>query len=281
MDRFERAGNAFAELCRVMAKLRGPGGCPWDREQTMESLRTYLLEETYETLEAMSSGDAHQHCEELGDLALQIVFQAEIAGEADKDSFGAAEVVQGITDKLIRRHPHVFGEAKAADAEAVLRQWEGIKAAERDADAGLLDGVPAAMPALLRAYRTGEKAAGVGFDWPDESGARAKFDEEIDEVDEVLAQLTTLSAKNDTADQAAEAARLSKELEAEIGDLLFALVNYARHLEVDPEMALQGSTARFHHRFGFIERHLAELGKTPHDVSLQELDELWQRAKQQ
>lgn len=261
MDRFERAGQAFAELCRVMARLRAPGGCPWDREQTLASLRTYLLEETHETLEAMDRGDPKAHREELGDLLLQIVFQTEITAEAGQ--FDVADVADAIRAKLVRRHPHVFGDAKAESASGALANWEAVKAKERDATkSSVLDGVPRAMPALLRAFRTGEKAAAVGFDWADMTGARAKVEEEWRELTEHLAP--TL-----------DAAKASEEL----GDLLFALTSLGRHLAVNPEDALRATIDKFHRRFRHVETQLATRGRTPKDSTLEEMDALWDEAK--
>lgn len=259
MDRFEKAGAAFADLCRVMAHLRAPGGCPWDREQTLDSLKPYLLEETYETLDAIDKGDPKDHCEELGDLLLQVVFQAEIAQET---SFDIADVSDGIREKLIRRHPHVFEGADAKTAKDVVATWEAIKAAERPKSKGLLDGVPKALPALLRAYRTGEKASGVGFDWPDAEGPKAKVLEEWEEIQAAL-----------TIDHN------TKAISGEIGDMLFALVNYSRHLGIDPESALRETIDRFHLRFRHIERALQERGSEIRDTPIDSLNDLWEEAK--
>jgi MazG family protein len=245
-----------------MSRLRGPDGCPWDREQTLCSLRPYLLEETYEVLEAIDAGDPREHCEELGDLLLQIVFQAQLAGEAGQFSF--ADVAEAISDKLVSRHPHVFGDAEAKDSDAVLRQWAALKREEKKAKGGgdsVLEGVPREMPALARADRLTEKASRIGFDWPDAGGAREKLAEEIGELDEAIAG----------GDREA--------IEHELGDALFALANLARKLSVAPEEALRGAVARFVNRFGHIERELARRGVGHGQATLAEMDALWNEAK--
>ncbi|RMG14998.1 MAG: nucleoside triphosphate pyrophosphohydrolase [Deltaproteobacteria bacterium] len=255
----EEAARAVQRLLALMARLRAPGGCPWDREQTLESLRPYLLEETYEVLEAIDRGDAAHHLEELGDLLLQIVFQAEIRRESGE--WTLAEVARGITDKLHRRHPHVFGDAEAADASTAFENWERQKAKEKKERKSVLDGVPRAAPALMRAERLTDKAAAVGFDWPDPMGARRKIDEELAELD------------------AAVAAEAQERIEAELGDLLFAVVNYGRKLGIHPEDALRGTLERFEDRFRHIERRLAEQGRSPKEAGLEEMDALWEEAK--
>lgn len=260
MDRFEKAGKAFERLCRIMARLRAPGGCPWDAEQTIDSLKPYLIEEAYEVLEAIERDDAGKHREELGDLLLQVVFQAEVTQE--QPSFDITDVVDSISEKLLRRHPHVFSDATAKDATGALRNWESVKARERGADESVLDGIPPTLPALLRALRTGEKAAAVGFDWPSIEGVEAKVDEELRELRAVLA-----------ADNA-EAARYE-----EMGDLLFALVNWARHLGIDAEAALRDATHKFARRFRRIERDVGERGLATADVPLDELERIWERVK--
>jgi tetrapyrrole methylase family protein / MazG family protein len=262
MDRFERAGEAFARLCSIMGRLRAPGGCPWDREQTLDSLKPYLIEEAYETLEAIEHGEPGKHCEELGDLLLQIVFQAELRAEAQV--FEVADVVRGIADKLIRRHPHVFGEKTANDAASAFKSWESVKANERAGKEGRLDGVPKSMPALLRAFRTSEKAAAIGFDWPDLPSVAAKVEEEWREIHD--AQAIT---GPDRADRVRE----------EVGDLLFAMASYARHLGVDPENALRSATDKFSRRFKHVEGELLALGKANQKLPISELEVLWQKAK--
>lgn len=239
-----------------MATLRAPGGCPWDREQTLETLRPYLLEEAYEVLEVMSGSDAALHAEELGDLLFQVVFQAQIRSE--QGAFDLRDVVVAISEKLTRRHPHVFGDEEAADPEAVSARWDELKAEEGK---GGIDDIPKAMPALSRAAKVGKKAAKVGFDWPDVAGPLAKVDEETLELREAI----------DQGDRAA--------IEHELGDLLFAAVNVSRHLDVDPELALRAATERFLDRFAHVRDRLAGEGQVPKDVSLGRLDELWNEAK--
>ncbi len=260
-DRFARAAQAFERLCRVMAQLRAPGGCPWDAEQTLASLKPYLVEEAYETLEAIERGDPRAHCEELGDLLLQVVFQSEITAESN--SSGAAEVALAIVDKLIRRHPHVFGDQKASDVSEALHRWEAIKATERAPEASCLDGVPRALPGLLRALRTGEKAAAVGFDWPTTRGPIDKIEEEWRELRQAV----------DNPDSPSEA------IEEEIGDLIFSVVNFSRHLKIDPEEALRRTIDKFQTRFRHIERRLKEQDRTPKLATLDEMDRLWEEAK--
>jgi len=257
-----RASDALERLLAVMARLRGPGGCPWDREQTLASLRPYVLEETYEVLEAIDAGDDRAHREELGDLLLQIVFQARIAEEEGRFAF--ADVADAIHDKLVSRHPHVFGDADAKDADAVLRQWAALKRKENEAKGGgrsALEGVPREMPALARAERLTEKASRVGFDWPDAAGARAKVAEELRELDEAVAG----------GDRG--------RVEDELGDVLFAVANLARKLSVPPEEALRGTLGRFVERFRYVEDELARRGFAPGEASLEEMDRIWDEAK--
>lgn len=256
------ASEAIERLLSIMERLRGPDGCPWDREQTMESLRPYVLEETYEVLEAIDAGDPREHCEELGDLLLQIVFQAQLAREAG--SFDFADVAEAISRKLVSRHPHVFGDANVKDAEAVLRQWVALKREEKRAKGrgeSVLEGVPREMPALARADRLTEKASRIGFDWPEASGAREKVAEELAELDE------------------AAAGGDPRRVEHEVGDLLFAVVNLSRKLGVHPEEALRGTIGRFVSRFGHVERELARRGIPHGGATLAEMDALWEEAK--
>ena len=257
-----RAQDAIERLLSIMEQLRGPDGCPWDREQTLETLRPYVLEETYEVLEAIEGGDPREHREELGDLLLQIVFQAQLAKESG--TFEFADVANAISDKLVSRHPHVFGDATATDADAVLRQWAALKREEKRAKGGgasVLEGVPREMPALARADRLTEKASRIGFDWPDAAGARAKLAEELAELDEAIA----------LGDRAAQ--------EHELGDVLFAAANLARKLGIPPEDALRGTVNRFVERFGHVERELERRG-TPHGgATLEEMDALRDEAK--
>ncbi len=257
-------GRAFAELVSVMRRLLGPGGCPWDREQTLASLRPYLLEETCEVLDALDAGDPAAHREELGDLLMQIVFQAEL--RSAEGAFSLAEVPRAIADKLVRRHPHVFAGGAAQSPEEVERQWEEIKAeekrsADQDSRPSALSGVPSALPALARAQKISRRAAGVGFDWDTADGSRRKVDEELAEIEH------------------ARAHEDPQAVEAEVGDALYALVSYARKLGVDAELALRGATSRFERRFESMEAELAGQGRAPSDMSVAELERYWQRAK--
>ena len=249
----------FEKLVEIVAKLRSPQGCPWDREQTHDSLRPGLLEEAYETLEAINEGDDAHLREELGDLLLQAVFHAQIAKE--RGAFDIDGVAGSINEKLIRRHPHVFAEAEAADSREVLRQWEQIKREEKGEGASLMQGHAAALPALLRAQNIQKKAARVGFDWPDVSGVFAKVEEEILEVRQAIEQ------------------GAAAHIEEEIGDLLFAAVNLARHLKVDAETALIAATAKFINRFQSVEKAIAAQGKKIEEASLDEMETAWQQAK--
>jgi MazG family protein len=254
--------EAIERLLAIMARLRAPDGCPWDREQTLASLRPYLLEETYEVLEAIDDGDPREHCEELGDLLLQIVFQAQLAKEAGQFAF--EDVAEAISKKLVSRHPHVFGDADVKDADGVLRQWAALKKKEKQAKGkgrSVLEGVPRELPALARAERLTEKASRIGFDWPDAAGARAKVTEELAELD------------------AAVAAGDRAHVEHELGDLLFAVVNLARKLALPPEEALRGAIGRFIERFEHVERGLERAGVSHGEATLAQMDELWNEAK--
>ena len=258
----ESATDRFGELVQIMARLRGENGCPWDREQTHASIKPYLLEETYEVLESIDENDPVKLEEELGDLALQVVFHAQMADEAGL--FTIADVLRGINEKLRRRHPHIFGDVKADTAQEVLFNWEQIKKLEREKAQGrasLLDGVPRELPALLRAHRLQEKASRVGFDWNE---ARQVFQK----VEEELAEL-----------QAAMESEQPDRMEAELGDLLFSLVNLGRFIAVNPEDALRKTIARFIARFQYIEEELAKRGTAPGQVTLEEMDALWAEAK--
>jgi nucleoside triphosphate diphosphatase len=252
-----------------MKRLLAPDGCPWDREQTLDTLRSYLIEETYEVLEAIEHGTPAEHCDELGDLLMQIVFQSEL--RAAEGAFDVDDVVRAIRDKLVRRHPHVFGDAKVENSAEVLAQWQELKErekADKKQRRGTLEGIPRALPALTRALRLSERAAQVGFDWPDVAGCRAKVAEECAEVDQAI-------ASRDPARPAQPA-----QIEGEIGDLLFAIVSLARKLGHDPEAALRGANAKFERRFAFIEDRLRERGRTPKQSNLDEMDALWNEAKQ-
>ena len=257
-----RPSTDLAELIQLVRRLRGPGGCPWDREQSLESVRAYLLEEAHEVAAAIDDHDPSSLADELGDLLFQVCFVAELASEIGSASLG--EILRNIVDKMIERHPHVFGDAKLADSEAVSRAWEKRKAAQLSEGRSLLDGVPASIPALLGAYRVGQKAAGVGFDWTEAAEVRAKTVEELNEVDAAVA-----SGNQD-------------QVEAEIGDLLFAISSWARHLDVDPERALAQSTRRFRSRFRHIESRMGdELHEGDPDSSAhrERLESHWNEAK--
>lgn len=258
----ESANELFGELVGIMARLRGEGGCPWDRQQTHESIKPYFVEETYEVLEAIDEGDAGKLCEELGDVMLQVVFHARMAEEAGL--FTIEHVLRAITEKLVRRHPHVFGDVQADTAQEVLFNWEQIKKTERKRTTGkasILDGVPRELPALLRAHRLQEKASRVGFDWKEAREVVRKVEEELAEF------------------RAAMESKQPDRMEAELGDLLFSLVNLGRFIAVNPEEALRKTIARFIARFQYIEEELAHHGKTPGQVTVGEMDALWAKAK--
>jgi MazG family protein len=258
----KQTGAEVTKLVGLMQRLLAPDGCPWDREQTLETLVPYLVEETYEVVDALADGNPDEHCEELGDLLLQIAFQSELRFAEGK--FGIDDVARGIVTKLVRRHPHVFGEAVAKDAEAVLSSWAKLKAAEKGEKGkhGALDGIPKSAPALLRATRAGEKAGAVGFDWPDANGPREKVNEELRELDEAW-------ARGDKA-----------EMQKELGDCLQAMVNLARKLGLDAEQALRDSTDRFAKRFRYIEVALEKQGRAVSDADAAEQDDLWREAKE-
>ena len=249
------SGESLPRLVAILRRLLGPGGCPWDREQTHESLRPFVIEEAFEVVDAIDRGSAADLREELGDLLMQVVFLAEL-GRAE-GSFAIDDVIAGIADKLERRHPHVFGDVEVQDSAEVLRNWESIKAEEKKGR-GPLEGVPVAMPALQRAVRVGEKAARVGYDWPDAAGVRAKIDEELRELDE------------------AEGAERAEE---ELGDLLFAIASYARKRALDPEAALRRALDRFSERFGVVERRAQAEGVRLDALDAEELDRRWRAAK--
>ncbi len=258
-------GATIVRLVGVMRRLLAPDGCPWDREQSFETLRKYVLEEACEVIDAIDSGDRTALREELGDLLLQVVFQAELA--RCEAAFGIDDVVAGIVDKLVNRHPHVFGDVEARDADEVLRNWEKLKAREKG-ERGILAGVPRSMPALTRAQRIGEKVSRVGFDWQDRSGSRAKVAEELGELDEAI----ELGKQDD--------------VEEEMGDVLFALVNLARHLSVDAEGALRRTIDKFTTRFAHVERRAREehggwgdAGGGERHIPLEVLDRYWEEAK--
>jgi MazG family protein len=263
-------GDSFPRLVEIMARLLAPDGCPWDREQTLDTLRPFLVEETYEVLDALEHGDLAHHREELGDLLMQVVFHAAI--RQAEGAFTIDDVVAGICDKLVRRHPHIFGDTgELGSSAAVLAQWETIKAREKAQAAAAagdaapprtLAGIPRGLPALARASKLGSKAGRVGFDWGGWEGSLAKVREECDEIEEV-------------ARAGGDRARAHHEL----GDLLFAVVNLARKLELDAESALHDASARFTRRFEFIEDRLRADGRAPAQSDLTEMDRLWDEAK--
>ncbi|MCX7868586.1 MAG: nucleoside triphosphate pyrophosphohydrolase [Terrimicrobiaceae bacterium] len=249
----------ISRLVEIVARLRAPGGCPWDREQTHESLKGALVEECYEAVEAISRADDRNLREELGDLLLHVVMHSCMAGE--RQAFTLEEVIEGVCEKLVRRHPHVFADGCASDSGEVLRQWERIKREEKGPQASIMDGLPAALPALLRAQNAQKKAARAGFDWRETAGVLDKIEEECRELREALA-----------AGDASSAA-------GEIGDLLFSVANLARHAGVDAELALAASTTKFVRRFQAMEAALASRGRKVEECGLEELDEIWEEVK--
>jgi tetrapyrrole methylase family protein/MazG family protein len=263
---FKEAGEKFQRLVEIMARLRAPGGCPWDRKQTFETIKSYLLEETYEVMEAIDQQDWPAVAEELGDLILQPVFFAEMAREGGL--FRIEDSLDAINEKLVRRHPHVFGDAQAETAEDVKVHWDRIKKREKvergntvTSSTSVLDSVPRSIPALMEAEKVNKKAADHGFEWPDISGVVEKIQEEARE----------LAHARESGDQ--------QHIEHELGDLLFTVVNLARFLKVDPEQALRKTSARFRKRFAHIEQELAASGNSLEHTSLERMEELWQEAK--
>ncbi len=256
------AQYTFADLVGIMRKLRGPGGCPWDRKQNHRSLLPYLLEESYEVIDSVDRRDMKALREELGDLLLQVIFHAQLA--AERERFTIDDVIDRICRKLVARHPHVFSKKRRLSAGQVLGNWERIKLAEPNGKAkkrGVLDGVPRSLPALLRAYRVQEKTARFGFDWDDVRGVLDKIDEEVGELRRSMRR------------------RRKDEIAHELGDVFFALVNLSRHLGIDPETALSRTNRRFIQRFQYIEEHLPKTGKHLGEASLAEMDVLWEKAK--
>jgi tetrapyrrole methylase family protein/MazG family protein len=266
-SRDKLAGKRFAELVHLVSRLRAPGGCPWDREQTHQSLKPMLLEEAYEVIEAIDEGDQEELIGELGDLLLQVVFHSQIAAEENR--FTIAEVIERVSAKMVRRHPHVFGQEKVETANDVLRNWEALKAAElaargkgAESDGSMLDSVSSSLPAIMEAFQMTTKVSRVGFEWPNIASALEKLDEEVAELKQIIAH----SASH-------------QEVSREIGDLLFMVVNVARLAGVDPESALKSSNRKFRRRFRYIEDRLREQGRKPADSSLEEMDSLWEKAK--
>jgi MazG family protein len=254
-------GAEFERLVKIMARLRAPGGCPWDREQNFDTIKPYLLEETYEVMDAIDARDFDGLTEELGDLLLQPVFFAQMASEEGR--FDIADSLAAINNKLIRRHPHVFADGDAKTSDDVKRRWDEIKADEKLRPKGLLAGVPRSLPALVEAQQIASRAAGAGFDW--------------ENIEQVFDQLREELAELDEAREQAQPGRL----EDEIGDLFFVIVNLARFLKVDPEQALRGTNAKFRRRFAHVEKGVEASGKTLREATMQQMESLWQDAKRQ
>ena len=292
-------GEKFERAVSIMARLRGPGGCPWDREQTFDSIKPYTLEEAYEVLEAIDNRDWDELRGELGDLLLQVLFYSQMAQEDGK--FAIDDVLERLSDKLVRRHPHVFGDVTAETSADVLRNWEAIKAEEKkkrleagggkaaevqQAPESVLAGVSSAMPALLEAHKLSSRAAHVGFDWPEVSGLFEKLEEEATELKDELRRLPSPPTKpagrgvaGSGKPQVPEELRL--RMEEEVGDMFFVLVNIARYLSLDPESALKKTNRKFKRRFQWMEEQLRASGRTPQQATMDELESLWQRAKQE
>jgi tetrapyrrole methylase family protein/MazG family protein len=252
MGRFER-------LVEIMDRLRGEDGCPWDREQTRETLKTYLIEEAYELLEALDADDPGLIREELGDLLFQLIFHARIASE--KGEFDIWDVIDGITEKMVARHPHVFGDTEVQDSREVIQRWEELKKKEGKMKDSLLEGIPEALPSLLRAHRVQERVSRVGFDWEDIEGALEKVEEEFEEFRDALRKSER------------------QQIEEELGDLFFSLVNLSRFVGINPEEALRKTVTKFARRFRYIEKKAEESSRSLSEMSLEEMEKIWQEAK--
>lgn len=292
-------GEQFERAVSIMARLRAPGGCPWDREQTFDSIKPYTLEETYEVLEAIDNRDWDELKSELGDLLLQVLFYAEMAQEEGRFTIG--DVLDRLSNKLVSRHPHVFGDVEAKTPADVLRNWEALKAREKEqrlaAGGGkmpkgkvspdsVLAGVSSAIPSLLEAYKLSSRAAHVGFDWPSIEGLFDKLSEETAELKKHLEEFPAPGPRPIARGVAGSGTpvvsdELRSRLEGEVGDLLFVLVNIARYLSLDPESALRRTNRKFKRRFQWLEEELARRGRRLQEASLEEMEELWQQAKQQ
>ena len=291
-------GERFERAVQIMARLRAPGGCPWDREQTFDTIKPYTLEETYEVLEAIDNRDWSELTGELGDLLLQVLFYSEMARE--ESHFSIDDVLDRLSNKLVDRHPHVFGDVKADTPAEVLRNWEALKAEEKkkrleagggkkaeqaEDEQSVLAGVSSRMPALLEAHKLSSRAAHVGFDWPEMAGLFAKLDEEAEELREELKAVPVKDKPIGTGIAGSGKPQvppgLRERLEDEVGDLFFVLVNIARFLSLDPESALKKTNRKFKRRFQWMEERLRASGRTPQKASMDELEELWQQAKQQ
>ena len=292
-------GERFERAVSIMERLRAPGGCPWDREQTFDSIKPYTLEETYEVLEAIDNRDWDELAGELGDLLLQVLFYSEMAQE--QGSFSIDDVLERLSKKLVDRHPHVFGEVKADTAAEVKRNWEALKVEERKnrlegADAStvgaskneksILAGVSSAMPSLLEAFKLSSRAAQAGFDWPNIEGLFDKLQEESDELREHLSEFPEPGPRPQGRGVAGSGRQvvpdeLQARLEGEVGDLFFVLVNIARYLSVDPESALRKTNRKFKRRFQWMEERLHETGRSADEAPMEELESLWQQAKRE
>ncbi len=251
--------EGFKELVNIISTLRGPEGCQWDKDQTLDSIKPYLLEETYEVLESITNQDFKELKEELGDMLCQVVFIAQLAHE--EDHFTMSDVLKGISEKLVRRHPHVFGDLKTTDTKVILKNWELIKSKEKKDRESLLDGIPKILPGLAKAYKTQDKVSRVGFDWDNVTGAFEKVEEELDELKDAV-QI-----------------KGNKEIEEELGDLLFSVVNVARFLSVEPEFALHKAIDKFSSRFRYMEKRLKSQGLSIEESSSEEMNHLWDESK--
>jgi MazG family protein len=293
-------GELFERAVSIMERLRAPGGCPWDREQTFDSIKPYTLEETYEVLEAIDNRDWDELAGELGDLLLQVLFYSEMAKE--QGSFSVDDVLEKLSRKLVDRHPHVFGDVKAETAADVKRNWEALKVEERKKrleridegtevaaaknEKSILAGVSSAMPSLLEAFKLSSRAAQAGFDWPNIEGLFDKLREESDELREHLSEFPEPGPRPQGRGIAGSGRQVVSEelqarLEEEVGDLFFVMVNVARYLSVDPESALRKTNRKFKRRFQWMEERLHETGRSADQVPMEELESLWQQAKQQ
>ena len=282
-----RTGEKFQRAVDIMARLRAPGGCPWDREQTFDSIKPYTLEETYEVFDAIERRDWPELKKELGDLLLQVLFYAEMAQEDKR--FSIDEVLDALSEKLISRHPHVFGTVEANTSSEVVKNWEALKSAEKkvareaagaEHPQSLLDDVARAMPALLEARKLSSKASTVGFDWPDVEGIFDKIKEETRELEEVVAQIPNAGSSGIVGSRASAIPEsLKTKVEEELGDLFFALVNLARRLHVDSESALRGTNQKFRRRFAAMEASAKSKQQDLKELSLDQKEELWQQSK--
>jgi MazG family protein len=297
LNKMPTSGELFERAVSIMARLRGPGGCPWDREQTFDSIKPYTLEETYEVLEAIDNRDWDELQGELGDLLLQVLFYSQMAQEAQR--FSINDVLDRLSTKLVNRHPHVFGDVTAETSADVLRNWEALKAEEkkkrRETGGGkaappekpesVLSGVSSAMPALLEAHKLSSRAAHVGFDWPEVGGLFEKLEEEATELKEELQHLPSPPAPTGRGVAGSGKPQVPEELrqriEQEVGDMFFVLVNIARYLSLDPESALKKTNRKFKRRFQWMEEQLRSSGRGPNDASMDELELLWQSSKKQ